>query len=243
MSSDRPAPGTLYLIPTPLGEDAGALAALPEQVKTVAARLDTFVVEHPKTARRHLKEFGIPRPIQEIQLLTLNEHTPPQEVAALLQPLLEGKDMGLMSEAGCPAVADPGAALVRLAHGRGIPVVPLVGPSSILLALMASGLNGQSFAFHGYLPVEKSERSKRLKELEEESRRRQRTQMFIETPYRNQRLLDDIVAVCAPGTLVTVAADLTLATQYIRTYSVTEWKKQSPDLDKRPAIFLLLSPA
>lgn len=235
--------GTLYLIPTPLGEDDGAMAALPEQVKAIVAQLDTFVVEHPKTARRHLKQFGIPRPIQEITLLPLNEHTPAKEVEVLLQPLLEGKDLGLMSEAGCPAVADPGSALVRLAHSRGVTVIPLVGPSSILLALMASGLNGQSFAFHGYLPVEKSERNKRLKELEEESRRRQRTQIFIETPYRNRHLLEDILAVCSPGTLVSVAADLTLPSQYIRTYSVSQWKKQSPDLDKRPAIFLLLSPS
>jgi Predicted methyltransferases len=241
MSSERP--GTLYLIPTPLGEDAAALAALPEQVKTIAARLDTFVVEHPKTARRHLKQFGVPRPLQEITLLTLNEHTPPQELDALLQPLLQGKDVGLMSEAGCPAVADPGAALVQLAHRRGIPVVPLAGPSSLLLALMGSGLNGQSFAFHGYLPVEKEQRAKKLRELEDESRRHNRTQLFIETPYRNQHMLADILAVCRPGTLLTVAADLTQPAEYLRTYSVAEWKKQSPDLDKRPAIFLLLSPA
>lgn len=237
------ATGTLYLIPTPLGEDDSALAAIPEYVRTVVASLDSFVVEHPKTARRHLKQLGVSRPLQEIQLFSLNEHTTPAEVSALLQPLLSGKNLGLMSEAGCPAVADPGADLVRLAHQRGITVVPLAGPSSLLLALMASGLNGQSFAFHGYLPVEKDLRAKKLRELEDESRHCNRTQLFIETPYRNQRMLADILAVCRPGTLLTVAADLTQPAEYIRTYSVAEWKKQSPDLDKRPAIFLLLSPA
>jgi 16S rRNA (cytidine1402-2'-O)-methyltransferase len=217
--------------------------SISEHVRTVVASLDRFVVEHPKTARRHLKQLGVTRPLQEIQLASLNEHTTPAEVSGLLQPLLEGEDIGLMSEAGCPAVADPGAELVRLAHQHGINVMPLAGPSSILLALMASGLNGQSFTFHGYLPVEKAERNKRLKELEAESLRFNRTQIFIETPYRNQRLLDDLLAVCKPNTLVTVAADLTLPSQSIHTRTVAEWKKQSPDLDKRPAIFLLLCPA
>lgn len=235
--------GTLYLIPTPLGDEDSALAAIPEQVRQLVAGLDSFVVEHPKTARRHLKQLGISRPLQEIQLAELNEHTAATAVSALLDPLLEGKDIGLMSEAGCPAVADPGAELVRLAHQHGIRVVPLAGPSSILLALMASGLNGQSFAFHGYLPVDKAERSKRIKELEAESLRLKRTQIFIETPYRNRRLLDDLQATCKPNTLVTVAVDLTLSTQSIHTRTIGEWKKQSPDLDKRPAIFLLLSPS
>lgn len=237
------ATGILYLIPTPLGEDDAALGAIPEEVRQIVAGLDSFVVEHPKTARRHLKQLGISRPLQEIHLAELNEHTPATTVSALLQPLLEGKNVGLMSEAGCPAVADPGADLVRLAHQHGIRVIPLAGPSSILLALMASGLNGQSFAFHGYLPVDKAERSKRIKELEAESLRLKRTQIFIETPYRNRRLLDDLQSSCKPSTLVTVAVDLTLPTQSIHTRTINEWKKQSPDLDKRPAIFLLLSPS
>ena len=178
--------GSLYLIPVPLGEGGDLNAVIPEQARRLAATLRTFVVEHPKTARQFLKQTGTAIPLQEIRMLTLDEHTRPEDLEALLQPLLAGEDVGLLSEAGCPAVADPGANLVRLAHSRNIRVMPLVGPSSILLALMASGLNGQSFAFLGYLPAEKTERVKRIAEIEQTSQRLDQTQIFIETPYRNQ---------------------------------------------------------
>jgi 16S rRNA (cytidine1402-2'-O)-methyltransferase len=181
------------------------------------------------------------KPLQELHLVALNEHTPDAAVADMAAPLLAGHDVGVMSEAGCPGIADPGAKLVLHAHRHGIRVVPLVGPSSILLALMASGLNGQRFAFHGYLPVADSEREKALRELEKQSRRLKQTQIFIETPYRNQKLLQSIVGVCAGATLLCVAADITLAGEAISTRTVTEWKKSLPQLDRRPALFLLLA--
>jgi 16S rRNA (cytidine1402-2'-O)-methyltransferase len=232
-------PGTLYLIPAPLGEQGDISSVIPERVRRIAAVLDTFVVEHPKTARQVLKRLGTQIPLQQIQLVVLDKDTPPEQLARLLQPLLAGKNVGLMSEAGCPAVADPGALLVRLAHDKGIPVAPLVGPSSILLALMASGLNGQRFAFHGYLPVDKTERRKKLAELEQESRTRDQTQIFIETPYRNRQLAEDILAACARNTSVCIAADLTQPGEFVKTRKVGEWGKNLPDLNKRPAIFLL----
>lgn len=233
--------GTLYLIPAPLGEEGGISAVIPEQVRQIAASLDTFVVEHPKTARQVLKRLGTQIPLQQIQLATLNKDTPPAQLEQLLQPLLAGKNVGLMSEAGCPAVADPGALLVRLAHDKSIPVVPLVGPSSILLALMASGLNGQRFAFHGYLPIDKTERRKKLVELEQESRRLDQTQIFIETPYRNRQMAEDILAACGKNADLCIAADLTQPTEFVKTRKVREWGKNLPDLDKRPAIFLIHS--
>lgn len=231
--------GTLYLIPVPLGDDPLALAALPAQIGATVARLSAFVTENPKTARQHLKQLGYPRPIQEARMSTLDEHTPAGEIETLLAPLLAGEDVGLMSEAGCPAVADPGSELVRLAHKHGIRVAPLSGPSSLLLALMASGLNGQHFTFHGYLPANKEERLGKLRELETASRRDNGTQIFIETPYRNQHMLDDILAACQDDTDVCVARDLTLPAESVRTLSVREWKKQPPELGKQPAVFLL----
>jgi len=234
-------PGTLYLIPTPLGETA-LDTILPEQVRAIAARLDTFVVEHPKTARAFLKQIGTHAPLQQLNLLVLDEHTPETELATLLAPLLAGKDVGLISEAGCPAVADPGANLVRLAHQKKIRVVPLAGPSSILLSLMASGLSGQRFSFHGYLPVDKAERKKKLLELEQASASRNETQIFIETPYRNRQMLEAIVETCGAATSVCVSVDVTLVTEWIQTKAVAEWKKQLPEIDKRPAVFLLLAP-
>jgi len=234
--------GTLYLIPSPLGESA-LDAILPERVRAIAAMLDTFVVEHPKTARAFLKQIGTQTPLQQLNLLVLDEHTPETELTVLLAPLLAGKDVGLISEAGCPAVADPGANLVRLAHQKNIRVVPLTGPSSILLSLMASGLSGQHFAFHGYLPVDKTERKKKLLELEQVSASRMETEIFIETPYRNRQMLDAIVETCDVGTALCVAVDVTCATEWIQTKTVAEWKKQLPEIDKRPAVFLLLAPA
>ncbi|MBZ0092268.1 MAG: SAM-dependent methyltransferase [Sulfuricellaceae bacterium] len=244
MTADtNPPPGTLYLIPVPLG-GIDPSWVVPEPVRQLACRLDTFVVEHPKTARHILKLYGITRPLQEITLLTLNEHTPATELDALLQPMLASRDVGLMSEAGCPGVADPGADLVRLAHNRNIRVVPLVGPSSILLALMASGLNGQGFVFHGYLPAEKEQRIKKLGEIERDSRNRGQTQIFIETPYRNRQMLADILDSCQKVTLLTVAVDITLPTEYIHTRTIADWQKTAaPELHKRPAIFLLHSPS
>ena len=236
--------GTLYLIPNTLGDgDEAALAAvLPAPVRERAGTLASYIGENAKTTRAFLKRVGTTRPIQEIEIRELNVNTPPGEVDRLLAPLLAGIDTGLVSEAGVPAVADPGALLVRRAHERGIKVVPLVGPSSILLALMASGLNGQSFAFHGYLPVDANERAKKLRELEQHSRKAKQTQIFIETPYRNRTMLDAVLAACAPSTLVCVAADLTLPTETIQSRTVSDWKRQpGPDLHKRPAIFLLLA--
>jgi 16S rRNA (cytidine1402-2'-O)-methyltransferase len=235
--------GVLYLIPNTLGDgDAEALSqVLPEPVRTQAAQLGYYIGENAKTTRAFLKKVGTTRPIQEIEVRELNVNTRPAEIDHLLAPILQGTDAGLVSEAGCPAVADPGALLVRRAHDRGVKVVPFVGPSSILLALMASGMNGQSFAFNGYLPVDANERGKRLRELEVLSRKANQTQIFIETPYRNKAMLETLIATCAPSTLICVAVDLTLPGETIVTRTASSWKKASaPDLHKRPAIFLLL---
>jgi 16S rRNA (cytidine1402-2'-O)-methyltransferase len=237
--------GVLYLIPNALGEgDAGTLATvLPASVIARTASLAYFVGENAKSTRAFLKRVGVSRPIQEIEIRELNVNTPAAEIDRLLAPIVAGADGGLVSEAGCPAVADPGALLVRRAHERGVKVVPLVGPSSILLALMASGLDGQRFAFHGYLPVDAAERAKTLRELEQRSRKGRETQIFIETPYRNRALLDALVASCAPSTLITVAVDLTLESERIATHSASNWRKQvgAFDMHKRPAIFLMLA--
>lgn len=233
--------GTLYLIPTPLGE--GPLeAVIPAGVRGIASRLDTFIVEHPKTARAFLKQAGTQTPLQQLTLMELSEHTRSDELDALVAPLLAGKDVGLISEAGCPAVADPGANLVRLAHRKGIRVVPLVGPSSIMLALMASGMNGQRFAFHGYLPVDKADRRRKLQELELASRARAETEIFIETPYRNRQLLEAIIEACNGETELCVASDLTTTDERIETRTLADWKKGLPAIEKKPAIFLLFAP-
>jgi 16S rRNA (cytidine1402-2'-O)-methyltransferase len=234
------ATGTLYLIPTTLGESALA-AVIPQEVQQRVRTLDYFVAENPKTARAYLKQTGMPRPLQELHIATLNGHTPDEDIADLAAPLRAGHDVGVMSEAGCPGVADPGAKLVLYAQRHAIRVVPLVGPSSILLALMASGLNGQSFAFHGYLPVAEADREKALRELELQSRRLNQTQIFIETPYRNQKLLQSLFARCAGSTLLCVAVELSLTGEDVRTMTVREWKKNPPQLDRRPALFLLLA--
>ncbi len=234
------ATGTLFLIPTTLG--ASTLAAVvPSEVQQRARALEHFVVENPKTARAYLKLLGTTKPLQALRIATLNEHTPEEAIAGLAAPLLAGHDVGVMSEAGCPGIADPGEKLVLYAHRHGIRVVPLVGPSSILLALMASGLNGQRFVFHGYLPVADVEREKALRELEKQSRRLTQTQIFIETPYRNQKLVSSILAVCARNTLLCVAADVTLPGEDIRTMTVGAWKQHPLQLDRRPALFLLLA--
>ncbi|WP_199054994.1 SAM-dependent methyltransferase [Aquitalea sp. ASV15] len=229
--------GILFLIPAPLGDES--IAWLPASEAAKVLHIRHFVVEAEKTARKHLKALGVSTPIRELAMSTLNEHTKPADVAALLAPLLAGEDVGLISEAGCPAVADPGAQLVALAHERGIRVAPLIGPSSILLALMASGANGQCFAFHGYLPVDAADKAKVVKELEQRSRQRNETQVFIETPYRNNALLQQLRETLAPTTRLAVACDLTLPTETIVSRLVKDWPQAAPDFHKRPAIFIL----
>ena len=233
--------GTLYLIPVPLGPTAPE-ASLPANVLATVHPLKHFVVEQAKTARAFLKAAGTATALQELLLEELNEHTKADELDRLLAPLRAGHDVGLLSEAGCPAVADPGANLVALAQSEKIRVVPLIGPSSILLALMASGLNGQRFAFQGYLPAKVAERAKMLHELESESRKRRQTQIFIETPYRNRAMFDAILQSCQPATRVTVATDLSQPGESIRTCSVQNWKKETPpEIERRPTVFLLLA--
>ncbi|HQT00178.1 MAG: SAM-dependent methyltransferase [Hydrogenophilales bacterium 16-64-46] len=229
-------PGILYLIPVPLGPVAPE-TCLPPDTLAVAHRLDHFVVERAKTARAHLKAMGHPLPMQSLVMQELNEHTPAAAVADLLAPLLAGHDLGLLSEAGCPAVADPGANLVRAAHAAGIALVPLVGPSSILLALMASGLGGQRFSFHGYLPAKEPERSRSLQALEKAARRDHATQLFIETPYRAAALLDALAATLSPAVLVSVGADLGLPGQFIRTQRASDWRGQGNLVKDRLVVF------
>lgn len=230
--------GTLYLIPTPLGETPLDLV-LPEETRRIAARLSHFVVEHPKTARAFLKQVGTDLPIQQLNLQELSEHTKADQLEALLQPLQAGIDVGLLSEAGCPAVADPGAELVKLAHCRGIAVKPLVGPSSILLALMGSGLVGQRFTFHGYLPAKPDERAGALKDLEKRAEKDDATQVFIETPYRNRAMLESILAACRPDTWLGLACSLTTPGELVATRRVEQWRKQLPEVERSPCVFLI----
>ena len=236
LSDSQPGKGTLFLIPVTLGGE-DALSLLAPATLAAARALRTFIAEDAKSARRFLKAIAHPGPLQEINIQLLNEHTKADSLESLLAPLLAGVHCGLLSEAGCPAVADPGADLVRRAHGAGIRVEPLVGPSSILLALMASGMNGQRFAFHGYLPVERGERAHRLKTLDAQATGV--TQIFIETPYRNAVLLNALLEHCRGDTLLCIAADLTLPTQHVATQAISEWKKKPPALDRRLAVFLL----
>lgn len=237
--SSNPA-GLLYLLPNTLGETAPDVA-IPAAVLNRARSLDYLIAEDPKAARAFLKRIGSKRALQDIRVERLDHNTRAGDLAALLAPVLAGSDAGLLSDAGLPAVADPGAGLVRLAHRSGVRVVPLSGPSSILLALSASGLEGQRFVFHGYLPVPESELLPALKELERQSRRLAQTQIFIETPYRNERTLDAILRALDPATLVCIAADLTLESEMVKTQSVAAWRKGSPKLKGRPTVFLLLA--
>jgi 16S rRNA (cytidine1402-2'-O)-methyltransferase len=248
-------PGILYLVPNTLGpadqtNDATLAAILPAEVQALAARLDYFIAENAKTTRAFLKliasVYPLARPLQEIKIAELNINTAATALPTLLAPLLEGKDAGLISEAGVPAVADPGANLVRLAHQHDIQVRPLVGPSSLLLAVMSSGLNGQSFAFNGYLPTDAAQRMKRIKQLEERSRHEKQTQLLIETPYRNGAMLEALVNNCHGNTLICVATDLTLPSETIKTQTAAKWKSdmtagKTPDFHKKPSVFLLLS--
>ncbi|HYC37665.1 MAG TPA: SAM-dependent methyltransferase [Usitatibacter sp.] len=233
--------GRLHLLATWLSEDTPPQAVVPAAALERLHAIEHFVVEDAKSARRFLAACGHPRTMREIAMAVLDEHTPAGQVPAMLAPVLEGKDLGLLSEAGMPAVADPGALLVAAAHRRGIAVVPWVGPSSIVLALAASGLEGQRFRFLGYLPAEAVARRAAIADLERESSRRRETQIFIETPYRNDALLGDLLATCKDSTRLCVAADLTSPSQTIRSAPVEGWKKTPSILGKRPAIFLLLA--
>jgi 16S rRNA (cytidine1402-2'-O)-methyltransferase len=230
--------GTLYLVPTLLGA-APVAGAIPHDVQARIRALDAFVAESAKSARAFLKAIGHPRPLAQTPIVELNEHTPPARIAELLAPVRAGLDVGLLSEAGCPAIADPGAALVALAHNEAVRVVPLVGPSALLLALMASGLDGQRFCFHGYLPVERAARLHAIRELEACSRAGHGAQLVIETPYRNERLLQALLEACRPDTRLCIAADLTLESESIRTLQVAQWRGERVALAGRPAVFVL----
>jgi 16S rRNA (cytidine1402-2'-O)-methyltransferase len=231
-------PGKVYLVPTVLSADA--LFSIPAYVTAIVQQLSVFYVENERTARRYLKALDRNINIDALQLLIMNENQPP-DLALAKKLLQEGKDIGILSEAGCPAIADPGNLIVQVAHSVNARVIPMIGPNSMLLALMASGLNGQNFQFTGYLPIKPPERTKMIRELEQDSAKKNQTQLFIETPYRNNQLMKDILDNCKDYTRVCVAADITAPTEYIKTKTVKEWKQQVPDLHKRPAIFLLLA--
>ena len=232
------ATGTLFLIPVPLADEAAAKSFTPYLVDTINS-IKEYIVENEKTARRFLKEAGLKTPQSELLIHDYGKHNRDAGLKEFFKGLMAGNDVGLMSEAGCPGVADPGAEIVAEAHRKGIKVVPLVGPSSILLALMASGFNGQSFTFHGYIPIDKAERAKKLKEMEGASEKFKQTQLFIETPFRNDSMLQDVLKTCKPNTRLCIACDITDKTEFIKTRTIADWQKIVPDLRKRPAIYLL----
>ncbi len=239
MNAPEKAAGRLYLIPTTLG-DTAPLEVLPISIKQAIEEIDHYIVENEKSARHFIKNIAPRKSQPSLHIEQLNKFTEPELIPTFLEPCMQGFHVGVLSEAGTPAIADPGAEVVKLAHQRNIQVVPLVGPSSIILALMGSGMNGQNFCFHGYLPIDAQERKKVLKTMERESRQRNQTQLFIETPYRNDKLYEDLVKILAPSTLLCIAADITLSGEYIKTRTVEEWgNSASPELHKRPAIFLL----
>ena len=229
---------TLYLIPTSLGE-CSFDKILPTKNTQIVTDLKHFVVEDVRTARRFLKKANPAIEINDLTFYVLNQHTTPEELSSFLSPMFAGHDLGVLSEAGCPAIADPGADVVAMAQKNNFTVVPLVGPSSILLSLMASGFNGQSFAFVGYLPIQPADRAKMLRKLENRAYTENQSQIFIETPYRNMKMLEEILQVCQPNTRLCIAVDITLETEFIKTKTVKEWKTQLPDLSKRPCIFLI----
>ena len=239
--------GKLYLIPTTLGDTNNSdlskqtepMDVLPQTVKRAIDFIDTYIVENEKTARRFIKSINPEKVQSSLKLSALNKHTEKSEHFSMIKPCLDGHNVGLMSEAGCPGVADPGAVIVKLAHENGIQVVPLVGPSSILLAIMASGMNGQSFAFNGYLPIDKTEKKAALKNLEKLSGDKNQSQVFIETPYRNNKMLEDILQTINPTTYLCIACDITLPTEYIKTMRASDWKKAKIDLHNRPTIFII----
>lgn len=230
--------GKLFLIPTVLADDTAAQVISP-QVREVILHTKFFLVENLRTARRYISSLKLGLTIDEISLELLDKDTTSQQVVSLMEPLLSGKDMGIISEAGCPGIADPGALAVAYAHQKGIQVVPLAGPSSLFLALMGSGFSGQSFAFHGYLPIDKKDRVAALKRLEQESLREKRAQLFMETPFRNNQLLADALQTLSPHTQLCIAKNLTAADEMIQSKSVAAWKLNSPDLHKVPTVFIL----
>ncbi len=231
--------GNIYLLPVTLG-DTPIENVLPEKNRQQMNQINYYVVENVRSARRFLSSAGIERPIRELIFFELNKHTPEGKIPEFIKPVFEGEHLGIISEAGCPGIADPGTEIVKLAHENNIKVIPLSGPSSILMALMASGLNGQSFAFNGYLPIDSAKRNKEIKKLENRSKSEKQSQIFMETPYRNNQLLKNLVQVCQPCTYLCIAADISLKTEYIKTQQISEWKQEIPDLHKRPAIFILL---
>lgn len=230
--------GTLYLVPVPLAENAASKSFTLYLTDTINS-IREYIVENEKTARRFLKEAGLKIPQSELIIHDYGKHSRDNDINSFFKGLTAGNDVGLMSEAGCPGVADPGSDIVAEAHKRGIKVVPLVGPSSILLAVMASGFNGQSFTFHGYLPIDKNERAKKIKELESMATRFNQTQLFIETPFRNNPMLEEILRSCSPNTRLCIACDLTAADEFVQTKTIAAWRQKVPDLHKRPTIFLL----
>lgn len=230
--------GTLFLLPVDLGK-ADAEQVFPPINLRMFEELEHLVVENERTARRFIRAIGNKRDFELLNLILLDKHTQRDQLSEPVQLLLSGQDVGLMSEAGCPGVADPGQILVAEAHRYNIKVKPLIGPSSILLGLMGSGLNGQHFTFHGYLPIDKKDRARALRELDTNVKNTGQTHLFIETPYRNKAMFDDILRNCSPATLLCIAVDITLDTESIRTLRVDEWKAERPDLHKRPCIFLL----
>lgn len=230
--------GKIYLIPTVIADNT-IEQTIPSHIRSIATSLDYFLAENIRTARRYLSALKIGKPIESLQFEQLDKNTTHQEVSRLMEPVLRGKSVGILSEAGCPGIADPGALAVSFAHNNGIKVVPLVGPSSMFMALMGSGFNGQSFVFHGYIPIEKGQRAKAIKSMERESTKLDQTQMFMETPYRNNKLLDDLIANCQPNTLLCIARGITGDNELIETKPIKEWKKNKPDLHKIPTVFLL----
>jgi 16S rRNA (cytidine1402-2'-O)-methyltransferase len=230
--------GKLYLIPITLGESSIELV-IPAEVRTETLKIRHFIVENIRTARRYLRKLDPAFPIDETQFFELNKHTSPEEISSYLKPVHQGFAMGVISEAGVPGVADPGADVVALAHSQNIQVVPFVGPSSILMVVMAAGLNGQNFAFNGYLPIKPNERASAIKHLEKRSQTEKQSQVFIETPYRNAHLLNDLMQHCLPQTRLCIAVDITLPTEFIKTDTIANWKKHLPDINKRPGIFMI----
>tara|TARA_Y100001978_G_scaffold76336_1_gene68513 strand:- start:444 stop:1154 length:711 start_codon:yes stop_codon:yes gene_type:complete len=230
--------GKVILIPCTLG-DVNPFEVLPQSNSDFINSCDVFIVENLRSARRFLKKAGLQKKIDDLQFFEINKRTKAEDIPSFLSPASEGRNIGILSEAGCPGVADPGAEVVKWAHKKNIEVIPLIGPSSILLALMASGMNGQNFAFTGYLPKEKADRRRKIKQLEQFSKTQKQSQIFIETPFRNNFLLDDLRSYCDKETQIVVACDITLPTQYIRRLSAKEWKKEKVDLHKRPCIFIL----
>lgn len=238
MANETTKKGKLYLIPTTLGENE-PLEVLPISIKRAIENIDYYIVENEKTARKSIKKISSSKSQPKLNLEILNKYTEQESLESYLQPCLDGYDVGILSEAGCPGIADPGADVVRIAHEKGIQVVPLVGPSSIFLALMASGMNGQSFAFKGYLPIDSADRKRTIKQMEKISKDQNQSQICIETPYRNDKLLADMLKALSNQTRLCVACDITLTTEYIVTKTITDWKKTSIDLHKRPTIFII----